>query len=200
MDPAPAPAPMMAQHNPFAPAPAPTSFAPAPAPYQQPMAPYQSGPMTGTTAMVVGTPHQATAAPPGPVGGRPGLDQLTAMGFAAVDAHAALDAQQGDVQRALNWLLGGNHAPVSAAPAPVMQVHAPAPAPVVAQPTQSLTFPTLEQPTIVGAGGIDPSVRFAHVAPDGTRNPYSAADNQLISAARVSSQAICLCFWSLGLF
>jgi len=58
------------------------------------------------------------------VGDRPGLAQLKEMGFAEVDANAALDANQGDVQMASEWLLQGDKAPLPAA-APAAGGHVP---------------------------------------------------------------------------
>jgi hypothetical protein len=66
--------------------------------------------------------HRASVAAPGPSPPRVrnhamGLIQLTAMGFAEMDAKAALALQQGDVDAALISLLGGTQAhPASAGP------------------------------------------------------------------------------------
>ena len=71
-------------------------------------------------------------------GGRPGLGELTSMGFEAVDAHAALDAQQGDVRRAVDWLFSGNRATAQPAQLGAMPAYGgprPAPAAMAAPPT-----------------------------------------------------------------
>ncbi len=178
-----------------APAPAPygSGFAPATAPYGGGFAPAPAtaavGNLTGTTAMVVGAPAPASAAP-APSG--PGLptDQLMAMGFSLLDANAALAATQGDLYRATDWLLQGHRAAPGAVPAPVpapapVPVPAPVPAPA---PAPASSFATAMQPTIVGVGPVDPAVRFAHIAPDGSRHEYSASDNQVIAAARARGE------------
>eukprot|EP01046_Picozoa_sp_COSAG06_P082960 COSAG06_NODE_29915_length_548_cov_1.142539_2_plen_76_part_01 len=39
---------------------------------------------------------------------RPAVDLIVTMGFGALDANAALDATQGNLQQATDWLLQGN--------------------------------------------------------------------------------------------